>query len=375
MTMAYDRSPATGARTSARDHVLRPRLAATLLATTYGTNSSYLSRSHTAPHIDSLSTSSSTHVARISRTPGLAPALAGAGLERSSMPSRVRFTNVHSESSRPLARVAAPARTTSTRARSEPRLPATGALFSLPYPVDVAMRVVRRYLYNAFPARKRLRARLASSRVLPTRVSSDPTRNRARENTFARALASARPLAGRARRARARRSDSPSGRESRCRARRVHRPRAGSPRHTRARRSRRRRARKVTRGDVARRSAAMRARGVERGAREERGTHGARSRRDDRGIGRAMGERDARARATRFWTREGDGNVTWNAWNRVAARDAMGARGVGRQRDGRACDRRLGLPERVESPSRAGRRRERAESETRVRSKRERAVD
>ncbi len=88
-----------------------------------------------------------------------------------------------------------------------------------------------------------------------------------------------------------------------------------------------------------------------------------------------MGERDARARATRFGTREGDGNVTWNAWNRVAVRDAMGARGVGRQRAGRACDRRLGLPGRVESPSRAGRRRERAESETRVRSKRERAMD
>ena len=145
MTMAYDRSPATGARTSARDHVLRPRLAATSLATTYGTNSLYLSRSHTAPHIDSLSTSSSTHVARISRTPGLAPALAGAGLERSSMPSRVRFTNVHRILPSSRARRRSRANDVDTRAFGTAS-PGDRRSFSLPYPVDVAMRVVRCYL-------------------------------------------------------------------------------------------------------------------------------------------------------------------------------------------------------------------------------------
>ena len=110
----------------------------------------------------------------------------------------------------------------------------------------------------------------------------------------------------------------------------VHRPRAGPSTHARARaletstraKSDSRRCRAPFCGD---------ARGVG-AALEKSAERTCAIEASDRGIGRAMGERDARASDAFLDARE-DGNVTWNAWNRVAARDAMGARGVGRQRD------------------------------------------
>lgn len=335
MTMAYDRSPATGARTSARDHVLRPRLAATSLRVTYGTNSSYLSRSHTAPHIDALSTSSSTHVARISRTPGLAPALAGAGLDRSSMPSRVFFTNVHSESSSgaldSLARVAAPART-STRARSTPRPRARSRVLSSASRVDVAMLAI----YNAL-SRKRSPTRARRRRLASPPSRAPPSRPRiAREKISVvhppRARSRPRVVRVAAPRGALPRS---TGRDSTARgrfrvlsrARRRTRARATFETSTRAK-SDSKRCRAPFCGD------ARAARGARRSKRARDARCAIEARR--RGIGRAIGERDAGARATRVRSREGVGHVVWNAGRRVAAREAVGERARRRRRDGRA---------------------------------------
>jgi len=131
-----------------------------------------------------------------------------------------------------------------------------------------------------------------------------------------------RPLARRARRARARRSDSPSGGESRCRARRVHRPRAGSPPHTRARDARDVDAREKWLETMSRAVLRRCARGAWSAALEKSAERTVRDRGETTAGSGARWGNGTRARGRRVFGRE-RGMETWRGMRGIESRCAM----------------------------------------------------